>query len=392
MRSPVALLLLSLSPIAAACGGDPTVDPPVEECTAITEEPNGYVWRLPPNFPRPKLPADNPMSEVKVELGRRLFYDKRLSENQTQACASCHKQELAFTDGRTFGLGSTGEDHPRNAMGLTNVAYLSTLGWANPITFELEQQAVVPMFGAEPVELGLRGKEALLLERLRAEPKYQELFPRAFAEDADPFSVTNVVRAISAFERTLISGDSPYDRFVRGDQNALSASADRGRLLFNSEKLECFHCHNGFNFQDSVNHACKTSREIRFHNTGLYNLGGTGAYPEPNTGVFAVSAKETDMGRFRAPTLRNIAKTAPYMHDGSIATLDEVLDHYAAGGRTITDGPNAGVGSANPYKDALMIGFELSAEERADVIAFLESLTDETFLANPAFSDPWDLD
>jgi cytochrome c peroxidase len=376
--------------IAPACSGDPMPEPPPVDCTTVTSEPNGYVWTLPAGFPRPRVPADNVMSETKVELGKHLFYDRRLSENQTQSCSSCHKQELAFTDGRTTGLGSTGEDHPRNAMGLTNVAYLSTFGWANPVLFELEQQAVVPMFGDRPVELGLRGLEEELLRRLREETRYRALFPLSFPGEADPFSVDNVVKAIAAFERTLISGDSPYDRFTRGDASAISESANRGRLLFNSEKLECFHCHNGFNFQDAVNHACKGTREIRFHNTGLYNVGGTGAYPAPNTGIFETSGRDADMGRFRAPTLRNIARTAPYMHDGSIATLDEVLDHYAAGGRTISEGPNAGVGSRNPNKSDLVTGFELSGEERADLIAFLESLTDETFLTNPEHADPWD--
>jgi cytochrome c peroxidase len=377
--------------LLGGCPNDPV--PPDEgedpACVNIREEPNGYIWQLPVGFPRPRIPSDNPMSDVKVELGLHLFHDRRLSENETQACASCHEQERAFTDGRTFALGSTGEDHPRNAMGLTNVAYLATYGWANPALIDLESQAVVPMFGDKPVELGLRGKEELLLERLRAEPRYQQLFPRAFPGEADPFSVTNVVRAISAFERTLISGSSPYDRFVAGDTAALSESAERGRLLFGSEKLECFHCHNGFNFQDSVNHACKSSLEIRFHNTGLYNIDGAGAYPAPNTGVHEISGRASDMGRFRAPTLRNIAVTAPYMHDGSIATLSEVLDHYAAGGRTISGGPFAGVGSANPYKSALLVGFEITEEERRDVIAFLESLTDEVFLNESRFADPW---
>jgi cytochrome c peroxidase len=126
-----------------------------------------------------------------------------------------------------------------------------------------------------------------------------------------------------------------------------------------------------------------------YHNTGLYNVDGKGAYPEPNTGVYSVTLDPEDMGKFKAPTLRNIAVTAPYMHDGSIATLSEVLDHYAAGGRTIAAGPNKGVGSKNPLKDPLVQGFELSKQQRADVIAFLESLTDEAFLTDPAFADPF---
>lgn len=388
-------LFISIVLLAAGCG-DPPEEPPhnmmeqiPEECLEQTKEPNGYQWTLPPGFPRPYVPADNPMTEAKVELGRHLFYDKRLSENQTQSCASCHKQSLAFTDGRATGLGSTGEDHPRSAMSLTNVAYLSTIGWANPSTLRLEDQAVVPIFGTDPIELGLRGKEELLFERLRAEPKYQELFGAAYPELEDKYTLTTLLHSLSAFERTMISGNSAYDRFVAGDATALSEAANRGRELFNSERLECFHCHIGFTLQDSVLHACKTSPEIRFHNTGLYNIGDGGQYPEPNTGVHEISGRPQDMGKFRAPTLRNVALTAPYMHDGSIETLEEVLDHYAAGGRTISEGPYAGIGSQNPLKSSLIAGFEISDAEKADVIEFLKSLTDEAFTTDPRFANPW---
>lgn len=275
-------------------------------------------------------------------------------------------------------------------MTLANVAYPSTLTWANPLLLDLEAQALVPMFGREPVELGLSGLENELLARLRAETRYQDLFPIAFPDEADPFTVANVTRALGAFQRTIISGRSAYDRFVYGGEpDALSESARRGLALFNSERLECFHCHQGFNFADSVTYAGSGSREVRFHNTGLYNIGGSGAYPEGGQGVFEISGNPQDMGRFRAPTLRNIAVTAPYMHDGTITTLDEVIDHYAAGGRTISAGPYAGVGSANPYKSGLIVGFTISAEERHDLIAFLESLTDEELLSNPAYANPW---
>jgi len=136
--------------------------------------------------------------------------------------------------------------------------------------------------------------------------------------------------------------------------------------------------------------ACNEAADaVHDHNTGLYNLGGKGAYPASNTGVFQVTGEARDMGAFKAPSLRNIALTAPYMHDGSIASLSEVLDHYAAGGRTIAHGPNQGVGKDNRFKDKLVRGFALTAQERRDVLAFLESLTDEEFLTDPAFGDPW---
>jgi cytochrome c peroxidase len=376
----------------AACGGDhgggaADAGPPASDASPDGGTP--YAWDLPPNFPEPLVPADNPMSAVKVELGRRLFYDTRLSGNQTYACASCHQQAAAFTDGRAQAIGSTGQLHPRSSMTLANVGYLGRFAWGNPLLSELETQAVVPMFGSEPVELGLKNLEAELLTRLHDEPLYPPMFADAFPQDADPISVGNVVKAICAFERVLISGRSPFDDYRNGNPTAISDSAKRGYDLFNSEKLECFHCHGGFNFQDVTKYVGHPTVEARFHNTGLYNLGGTGGYPVGGQGIYELTGIASDMGRFRAPTLRNIAVTAPYFHDGTAATLDDVLDHYGAAGRTIATGPNAGDGSANPYKDSLIKGFTLSADERADVHAFFDSLTDTTFLTDPRFSNPW---
>ena len=146
----------------------------------LQSEGGAYRWQLPPGFPQPRVPADNPMSEAKVELGRYLFYDKRLSFNQKQSCASCHQQALAFTDGRARAVGSTGEIHPRSSMTLVNVAYVPALTWANPTLTHLEAQALVPMFGDHPVELGMKGREDRLLERVKKVPEYQRLFPAAF--------------------------------------------------------------------------------------------------------------------------------------------------------------------------------------------------------------------
>lgn len=341
-----------------------------------------FAWNLPKGFPVPRVPGDNPMNASKVELGRRLFYDTRLSVTGEFSCASCHEQRLAFTDGRGGAVGATGEVHPRGSMSLANVAYSPVYTWGNPNIRTLENQALGPMFGEDPVELGLAGHEKDVLGKLRSEPKYQKLFPESFPGDPDPFTIARITQAIAAFERTLVSGGSPYDRYrYGGDREAISESAKRGEKLFFSEKLECFHCHGGFNFAGPADYAGKTTIEVEFHNTGLYNLGGRGDYPKPNTGVHSVSGAASDMGHFKAPTLRNVAVTAPYMHDGSIATLDEVVDHYAAGGR------GGGVGSL--YKSGFVRGFELRPEERRDLIEFLGSLTDEEFLRDPRFSDPW---
>lgn len=349
----------------------------------------GWRWELPAGFPAPKIPADNPMTATKVELGRHLFYDTRLSVNGTQSCASCHEQAKAFTDGKARAVGATGEIHPRSSMSIVNIAYTPVLTWANPNMKQLERQALVPMFGEHPIELGLAGKENEVLAKLKAEPRYQKLFPEVFGNAADPFTIENITNAIAAFERVLISGDSPYDRYLNGQRNAISLSAKRGEALFFSERLECFHCHGGFNFSQTTDHVGKAFAEIEFHNTGLYDLDGKGAYPPENTGVHEITNRAEDMGKFRAPTLRNIAVTAPYMHDGSVATLAEAIDHYAAGGRATGSGANKGLRRDNPHKSAFVKGFRLTPREKLDLINFLKSLTDEQFLRNPRFSNPW---
>lgn len=379
-RAGTTTRLVVLAAALAACGGDEMLSPGAQA---------DWDWNVPAGFPVPRVPADNAMSPAKVSLGRHLFYDKRLSGNQTQSCASCHRQEAAFSDGHPVGIGSTGEAHPRNSMSLANVGYQPVLNWGNPGMLRLEQQALIPLFGAHPVELGMGGREAELLRRLRDEARYQELFPAAFPGDADPVSVQNVTRALAAFQRTLISANAPYDRYTRGDAGAISAEARRGEALFFSEKMECFHCHTGTLLTSASDWVGKASAEIEYFNTGLYDVDGRGGYPQGNAGIHEFTGRAEDMGKFKAPSLRNVELTAPYFHDGSAATLDDVLDHYAAGGRTLHGGPNAGVGSANPYKNNFVAGFDLSAQERAALIAYMRSLTDRDFVANAAFSNPW---
>lgn len=348
-----------------------------------------YDWNLPPGLPKPVVPANNPMTAEKVELGRHLFYEKRLSITGDYSCASCHLQKRAFTDLKPVAIGATGEAHPRNSMSLTNIAYNSVLTWANPLMTQLETQALVPLFGEHPVEMGMLGKEEAILTLLRLDPVYQKLFELAFGEGENTINLHNLTKALASFERSLISFNSPYDRYrYRGDRTAISASAQRGEKLFHSERLECFHCHGGFNFSDSLKHERSAFTEIAFHNTGLYNIDGKGAYPFKNTGIYEITRQASDMGRFKAPTLRNIALTAPYMHDGSIKTLDGVLEHYRVGGRTLHTGENAGIGRTNPFKSNFISGFEISEAEKRDLQAFLHSLTDEDFINNPALSDP----
>lgn len=364
-----------------SCEGVP---PPCEELR--------HFLGLPSRYPIPKTPDDNPFTREGVALGRFLFYDTRLSGNQTQSCASCHQQASAFTDGRPLGVGSTGEVHPRNSMSLSSVGYASALAWANPLLTQLEKQILIPMFGENPVELGLAGKEDELLARLEADPRYRRLFAEAFpGSGEDPINVGNVVRAIASFTRSLISSDSPFDDYYyRFDDSALSESALRGIDLFFTERFECFHCHGGTFFSASITFVGKEIDEIQFDNNGLYNLDGNGAFPPNNRGIMEITGDPRDMGRFKAPTLRNIALTAPYMHDGTMDTLESVLvDQYAHGGRLTTEGPNAGDGSTSPLKSQFVRGFTMTEQEKADILALLDSLTDERFVTNPRYSDPF---
>jgi cytochrome c peroxidase len=312
--------------------------------------------RVPRWFPVPKIPVDNPITEAKVELGRWLFYDERLSGNGTYSCGSCHQQALAFTDGLAHAIGSTGQHHSRSTMSLTNVVYNASFGW-DARKWSLEAQMEVPMYNEHPIEMGLKGREIEVLARFTKQKRDLERFREAFPSDESPISVANIIKAIASFERVLVSADSPFDRYLYSDdRTGMTASARRGVTLFFSDRLRCSECHGSVNVSGPTIFAgaMPSDPEAFFHDTG-------------------VAAKPT---KFRAPTLRNIAVTAPYMHDGSLGTLKDVVQHYARGGRP------------RPEKSDRVRGFAISPEETEDLIAFLGSLTDERFLTNPAFSNP----
>jgi len=345
-----------------------------------------FDWNLPRGFPPPFVPAGNPITDAKVRLGRALFHEPKLSVTGKQSCSTCHRQELAFTDGKPRAVGATGQLHPRSAMSLTNVAYNPSFTWADPSFDSLEAQVLQPLFNQHPVEMGVAGHERQVTEALRTDSRYPGLFASAFPDSADPVSITNIARAIASFERTLISGRSAFDRYVFDDDGSgMSAAARRGMALFYSERVGCAQCHSGINFSGPVRTARQPAVEAVYANTGLYNLDGHGAYPPDAAGIRDVTGNKKDEGHFRVPTLRNIALTAPYMHDGNIATLAEVIDHYSAGGRQIPLGPAA----HNTLRDARVRPFQVTAEQKVDLVAFLESLTDAEFVASPRFQrDP----
>jgi cytochrome c peroxidase len=326
---------------------------PVSAQSSVSEF---FAGRLPRWFPVPKVPVDNPLTEAKVELGRFLFYDPQLSGNGTYSCASCHQQALAFTDGLARAIGSTGGVHPRSSMSLANVVYNASYGWEDR-RWSLESQMDVPMHNEQPVEMGVKGNEAEVLARFTIDGAYVERFRAAFPGESSPITFPNMVRAIASFERVLVSADSAFDRYLYlDDQRGMSPAAKRGAGLFFSERLHCSECHGSVNISGPTIFfgAMPSDPEAFFHDTGV----------------------SAEPAKFRAPTLRNIAVTGPYMHDGRIKTLGEVVAHYAAGGRT------------NRPKSDKVRGFAIAPSETADLVAFLETLTDHKFLTNPALSNP----
>lgn len=312
---------------------------------------DGFVLKVPQGFPLPDIPKDNLLSSSRIALGRRLFYDPALSRDSTRSCASCHFAERAFSDSTAVSFGIEGRAGVRNSPMLANVAYQKKLlREANLPT--LEMQVLVPVQEHNEFDFNL----VEITERLRRMPEYVDAARQAYGRDPDPFVVT---RAIAAFERTLLSGDSPWDRwFFQGKTDALSAAAQRGYDLFRSERLNCAKCHEGFLF---------TSQQVA--NNGLYEV-------YPDSGRMRLTGLEIDRAMFKIPSLRQVAVTAPYMHDGSLPTLAAVIDHYDSGGY------------AHPNKSPLVRPLGLTAGEKADLLAFLHALTDTGFLNNPDFRAP----
>jgi cytochrome c peroxidase len=259
-------------------------------------------------------------------------------------------------------------------MTLTNAAYNASFTWAHAGLNSIEQQMLVPLLGDAPVEMGAAGHEAEILQRFADDGEYRRLFAAAFPYRPSRVNFDNIVKAIACFVRTLTSFNSPFDRYAYyGDDTALTEPQLRGMNLFMSERLECAHCHNGFNFSQFVTHESSALSDRAFHITGLHFVRGSAAV---DFGLFDVTGAEQDRDKFKAPTLRNIARTAPYMHDGSMATLSEVIDFYAAGGRV------------HPHKSPFVKGFALTAQDKRDLLDFLASLTDEHFLTAKEFADP----
>jgi cytochrome c peroxidase len=319
-----------------------------------------------------------------TELGRYLFYDRRLSINNTRSCATCHNPQFAFTDGYKRSLGAFADLHQRNTQALFNLSYLKYFTAADSTLHSPLQQMNNPLFSNHPVEMGVAGNEAFILQRIKEDNLYKKLF----TANKTNISWSNIKMAISSFINTIQSSGSNYDKYIKGDNAALNTSAKVGMNLFFSSALKCASCHSGFNFSapSVVNEKGDT---MYYFNTGLYNIDGKGGYPDYDQGLYQLTKIKKDMGAFRVPTLRNLAFTAPYFHDGSAANLKEVIDAYASGGRKITTGIYKGDGSSNPYKHPFIKGFAVSENDKIHLINFLLSLSDSSFINNPAYQNPF---
>ena len=337
------------------------------------------------------------LSAPLVALGRTLFSETRLSFSKKKgfesdfSCASCHFTEAVFVDGKNLSHGVDGAPTRRNTPTLFNVAYSSTLTWANPVFPVLEMQAKISLFGNDPVEMGLRGKEADVMAILRADGGYRKLLAAAYGlkseEEIDDIGAdyTYLTTALAAYQRSLIRFDTKFDRFLLSsgrEKEKFDAREVKGLRLFygfdvlnSGAKLPCAQCHSGYILTDSFSYLRngKAFNSQAFHNTGMYNIDGRGAYPEGNTGF--ANAEELKrhpewMGRFRTPPLRFVGATAPYGHDGSLPDLDSVIRHYAAGGQAAL-----GKFGPNPYTDErVKKGFRISDKETEALIAFLKTL------------------
>lgn len=332
-----------------------------------------------------KRPQKNDIETNLIETGRHLFFDNRLSYNNTKSCASCHDPKFAFTDGYRRSITANGDNVKHNAPSLINISLHNYFDWANPAITSLEKQHERPLFNESPIELGAKGNETQILSRLKADDQCMQRFSLAFPGEKYPLNFPNIIRALASFVGTIRSFNAPYDKFMRGDTAAMTLSAKQGMKLFYSKDLQCGNCHRPPLFTMA---SLTKDRDSIYFNTGVYNVWNKNKYPSDDNGLAAITKNPADDGKFKIPSLRNVALTAPYMHDGSINTLEEVIDMYQRGGRLITSGPNAGDGRNNLLKNKMITGFALSNEQRNELISFLYSFTDSSALSNPLFQYP----
>lgn len=305
---------------------------------------------IPKGFDEIDVPEDNQFTQERWDLGKKLFYDPIMSLDSSISCATCHKASLAFSDDVAVSLGVEDRLGTRNSPTLVNMAYHPYFTREGGVP-TLEMQILVPIQEHNEFDFNI----VLLAERLANEPDYVDMAAKAYDRVPDPFVIT---RSLACFERTLISGYSRFDHFENyNDINALSESEKRGLNLFFSDKTNCSSCHGGFNFTN-----------YNFENNGLYE-------EYEDVGRYRLTGMDGDVGKFKIPSLRNIELTAPYMHDGSLSNLEDVIEHYNKGGES------------HPNKNEIVTPLELTQTEKSDLVNFLKSLTDDSFIQNKIFQN-----
>lgn len=297
---------------------------------------------IPPHFPQAIIPEDNPLTEEGIELGRRLYYDKKLHPDGNQSCADCHIQQYGFAS------------VPANALPHVNLAWSTSFLWNGKLDGSLEDAMLFEITDFFPVETST----------FQNDPEYVEMFEAAFGTEV--VSKDLMSKAMAQFLRTVVSYNSKYDKFFRGEVQ-LSESEYRGYLLFNSESGDCFHCH-----------ALPLLADNQFHNTGLDSV-----FDASNWGRYEVTGIKTDKGKFKTPTLRNVALTPPYMHDGRFQSLEEVVEFYNS--QTL----NSSTLDPIMTKPGKELGLQLSASDKADLVAFLKTFNDPILLTDTIMSDPF---
>lgn len=371
--STLFLLFLSVVVLATACKKDVPGDD--DDCNMCPDTdliggnyaPTDYQLEVPDWLGTPLIPADNPLTEEGIALGRMLFYDPIMSSDSSMSCASCHFQQMGFSDPAKFSTGVLGQQTSRNSMPLINLAFNPNGFFWDGRSASLEDQALHPVMD----EVELNEDWDNVVRKLQRHDQYPRRFRAAFGiEKRSEITKELTAKALAQFERTLISSNSRFDRIVYQNDGWLSDSEQRGKDLFYVEPINpdhpgCSHCHGGVNFTD-----------FSFRNNGIDTVATLNDFADKGLGI--ITGKIYDNGRFKVPTLRNIALTPPYMHDGRFQTLGEVLDHYKSGGHGVEN------------EDPNIIAFPLSEQQKQDMIAFLQTLTDTSFANNPKFANPFD--
>ncbi|MEQ9186934.1 MAG: cytochrome c peroxidase [Cryomorphaceae bacterium] len=329
-------------------------DVPVTEksLSDLNSGPTPYHLKIPPGFPDYFLLEENRLTEEGIALGRRLFFDPILSRDENVSCSSCHSQANSFSDPRRKSTGTGGEQTTFHSMPILNLAWMNEFFW-NGRAKSREEQALQPV--TNPVEMNMTWRE--VEQRLSAHPEYPSLFEGAFGTNEIDSNL--VAQALVQYEMTLVSANSRFDRWLRGEVE-FTEKEQIGQIIFNSEKADCFHCHGGVLTTDNG-----------FHNNGLDDDA------DMELGLMEVTGKDEDLGKFKTPALRNLAYSAPYMHDGRFNTLEEVIDFYSEG---VRDNSNVDVLMEFAYKG----GVGMNAEEKDALKAFLLTMTDSTFVQDAA--------